>query len=575
MSKLNKAPKGTKKAAKAATGMAPMPLITPGGSGPLKTKKTATTTTYEGAPAFEPKLKTELFQLAVSNMVGEQTFYEKADARDTRFADLVHRVAVKDPAWMLGFIGFLRGTANMRTASIVAAAEAVKARLDAGHGTVHPGAKVIELEADPVTSRKIIDAALMRADEPGELLAYWLANHGRNVPKPVKRGLADAAKRLYNEYSLLKYDTASHGVRFGDVLDLVHPTPATLWQGELFKYAIDRRHGRDETPSASGLLPMAARRDEWRKNAQAPKISAKLLDGLLDDEVLKGAGMTWEDALSTLGGKVDKAKLWEAMIPNMGVMALIRNLRNFDEAGVSDKAAQHVIARLTDPAQIAKSRQLPFRFYTAYTQAPSDRWKHALGIALDLACANVPALPGRTLVLIDTSASMTNCNISEKSKVTAAQAAAVLGIVLAKRCGAEVHGWATGTYRHDLVKGQNAMQGVDAFLKRTGEAGHGTDIRQALRLYSGHDRVFLLSDMQGMGYSFHGTSANPDMGGLIPAHVPLYTFVLNGYGRTPIVTGTPNRHALAGFGDSTFKIVPLLEAGEDPNWGELFGTTSN
>ena len=205
------------------------------GTGPLKTKKTATTTTHEGAPAFEPKLKTELFQLAVSNMVGERTFYEKADARDTRFTDLVHRVAVKDPAWMLGFIGFLRGTANMRTASVVAAAEAVKARLAAGVSGVN----------ETTSNRSIIDAALQRADEPGELLAYWLANHGRNVPKPVKRGLADAARRMYSQYTLLRYDTASHAIRFGDVIELVHPTPATPEQGELFKLAIDRRHGRE------------------------------------------------------------------------------------------------------------------------------------------------------------------------------------------------------------------------------------------------------------------------------------------------------------------------------------------
>ena len=40
-------------------------------------------------------------------------------------------------------------------------------------------------------------SVLQRADEPGELLAYWLAAHGRAVPKPVKRGVADAAVRLY------------------------------------------------------------------------------------------------------------------------------------------------------------------------------------------------------------------------------------------------------------------------------------------------------------------------------------------------------------------------------------------
>ncbi len=86
----------------------------------------------------------------------------------------------------------------------------------------------------------MIASALIRADEPGELLAYWLATYGRAIPKPVKRGVADAVVRLYTERSLLKWDSAERSVRFGDVLELTHPEPATAWQGELFRHAIDR-----------------------------------------------------------------------------------------------------------------------------------------------------------------------------------------------------------------------------------------------------------------------------------------------------------------------------------------------
>ena len=39
----------------------------------------------------------------------------------------------------------------------------------------------------------------------------------------------------------------------------------------------------------------------------------------------------------------------------MGYMALLRNLRNFDEAGLPDDAAEAVTARLADPEQVAKS----------------------------------------------------------------------------------------------------------------------------------------------------------------------------------------------------------------------------
>lgn len=567
MSKLNKAPKGTKKAA---TGMAPMPRITPGGTGPLKTKKVPTTHTYEGGTAYVPKAKTELFQLAVTNMVGEKTFYESADTRDARFTALVHKVAVKDPAWMLGFLGFLRGTANMRTASVVAAAEAVKARLDAGVGTVRPGAKVIELEADPVTSRKLIDAALQRADEPGELLAYWLANHGRNVPKPVKRGLADAAARLYNEYTLLKYDTASHGVRFGDVLDLVHPTAGTPEQGALFKYALDRRHGRDtEIPTA---LDMVKSNHIFRTFVAAG--NTKLLTNA---DSLKAAGMTWEDALSLAGSKVDKAKLWEAMIPSMGIMALIRNLRNFDEAGVSDKAAKLVIDRLTDPAQIAKSRQFPMRFLSAYRAAPSLRWGYALEQAITLSLANVPQLNGRTLIMVDTSSSM-NGVFSKDGTLKRWDAAVIFGVALAQRCAsAEVVSFSSmqsfwndpkgaKTKVFGLTRGESLLKSVERWKSGGWNLGGGTDTAGALRKhYAGHDRVVVLTDEQA-GVDLVGVDKS------IPATVPMFTWNLAGYRAASTPSGQ-YRHTFGGLTDAAFKIIPLLELGESPDWDALFNAS--
>nr|BFE81747.1 hypothetical protein GCM10020093_043480 [Planobispora longispora] len=214
-------------------------------SSPITTGRTPSGRTHEGAPGYARDAKSELFLLAVANMVGEDTFYEKAGDRDERFRSLVHRVAVEDGAWMSRFLPWLRGTANMRTAPIVAALESVRARLAAGeHGL----------------NRQLVDGVLQRADEPGEALAYWMARYGRAVPKPVKRGVADAVRRLYGERSLLKYDADTRGFRFGDVIDLVHPAPAAdkPWQGELFAHALDRRHDRDK-PIPGALTTLRAR----------------------------------------------------------------------------------------------------------------------------------------------------------------------------------------------------------------------------------------------------------------------------------------------------------------------------
>lgn len=207
---------------------------------PIQTERTPSGLTHEGAPGYVRNAQGELFLLAVSNMVGEATFYEKAGDRDERYERLIRQVAIEDPQWTADFLAWLRGEGNMRSASLVGACEAVKARLDAPPEQIGPGDAV---------KRRMISSVLQRADEPGELLAYWVSHYGRAIPKPVKRGVADAVARLYNERSLLKYDTASHGYRFADVLDLVHASPhpdKRFWQGDLFAYALDRRHGRDD-----------------------------------------------------------------------------------------------------------------------------------------------------------------------------------------------------------------------------------------------------------------------------------------------------------------------------------------
>jgi hypothetical protein len=190
--------------------------------------------TYEGAPGYARDAKSELFLLAVANMVGDDMFYERAGQRDERYEHLIAYVALEDRDWIVRFLGWLRSEADMRSASL----EAARALLAVG----------------VAGSRPIVASVLQRADEPGEALAYWTSRYGRANPKPVKRGIADAVARLYTEYAVLKYDTATKGFRFGDVIELVHPAPAAdkPWQGQLFAAALDRRHGRADKGGRAG-----------------------------------------------------------------------------------------------------------------------------------------------------------------------------------------------------------------------------------------------------------------------------------------------------------------------------------
>lgn len=500
-----------------------------------------TTVTHQGGRGQVRDARSELFLLAVANFVSQQTFYEAGDARDDRFSGLVRRLAVEDPEWTAGLIGWLRGDAGMRTASLVAGAEYVKARLDAG-ATEGPA------------NRQVVASVLRRADEPGELLGYWTSRYGRNVPKPVKRGVADAVRRLYHAKSLLRYDTAARGYRFGDVLNLVHasPDPDKPWQGELFRYALDRRHHPDSAVPPASDRTLGAHRalmslpvEERRAVVEAPDAAVRLA----------AAGMTWEGLAGWLQGPMD-ATAWEAVIPSMGTMALVRNLRNFDQAGVSDEVAARVAAKISDAEAVAASRQFPFRYLAAFRHAPSLRWSYPLETALGHSLANVPALPGRTLILVDRSGSMWS-RLSDRSELNRADAAAIFGTALAVRAAdADLVEFGTTSRPVRYGRGESVLK----VLGRFGDLG-GTDTTEAVRKhYRKHDRVLIVTDEQAM-YSRHG-----DPAAQVPDHIPVYTWNLAGYRAGHGPSGTGNRHTFGGLTDAAFRMVPLLEAGRDADW---------
>jgi hypothetical protein len=281
--------------------------------------------------------------------------------------------------------------------------------------------------------------------------------------------------------------------------------------------------------------------------------------------------MTWEAMSGWLNGPMDRAA-WEAVIPSMGYMALLRNLRTFDEADVGDAVAANVGAKLSDSDEVARSRQFPYRFVSAFEAAPSLRWGHALEKALDSATGNIPAFPGRTLVLVDTSASMSQRAFSRRSTMTPVKAAAVFGVVMARRGNAvDLHGFADGVFRHRVNPAGSVLSEVERLIARVGEVGHGTRIAEALRAtYRKHDRVVIVSDMQ----TFADSRARPPFGArytavaddAVPRSVPVYGFNLGGYRATVLDAGIGNRHEFGGLNDATFAMLNLLEARASAGW---------
>jgi TROVE domain len=398
----------------------------------------------------------------------------------------------------------------------------------------------------------VVARVLQRPDEPAELVGYWLTVHGRGLPMPVKRGVADAVRRLYTERAVLRYDGVARDLRMADVIELTHPEPKDAAQSALFRYLLDRRHHDDARAGAE--LPMLA------AAAVLSAVSADERRKVLRErgaESLVKAGVSWERLSGWLPGGMD-AEAWEAVIPSMGVMALVRNLRNFDQAGISETAIDAVIAKIVDRDEVTKARLFPYQVWAAYKNAPSDNWKRALGRTIEHTITNVPSLDG-TLVMIDTSGSMQGL-VSGRSKMTRVEVAAVMAMATAKAArDVDVVIYGVGNAKVKGLAGTSVLAGVQQVVGKVGSVGHATYGHTAIaRRFDPkrHRRVVLFTDDQ-----------QQDSGHVRLDHVPLiYTFNLAGYRPSALSAGGRGRYTLGGFTDATFTAMSALEAGQDADW---------
>lgn len=469
--------------------------------------------TYEGGTATPYDNKAQLFLLASSGFFGEGSFYEGTKVRDDRLKSLSEEVACADTEWFTKFVKWLRHDGNIRTSAIVSAVSGAVALSQAGI----PG------------GRQIVDSVLVRADEPGEALSYVKKTYGR-VPKPVKRGIADAVKRLYTQKNLLKYDSKSANFSFGDVINLTHPKPSSPEQTDLFRYATIRNISGVEIPETLTTLTNRSERPT-------------LQDILTNPNVLKDTGLTWE-AVSSITDEGMTDRVWEAVIPQMGYMARLRNLRNFRQSGVNPDVYKTVLEQLSNPDEVRRSRQLPMRFLSAY-QANSDHLPTAVALekALNHSLESTPALSGKTLVLADRSGSMF-WNVSQYSQLTYADSAALFGSALAVR-GENVQLVEYGTGSREVKFQKN--DSILPLIRKFHELG-GTYLSAALhQWYQDHDRVIVITDEQDVSSRYYEK---------IPKNVPVYTFNLVGYqnssnrGRTTIG---------GGLTDASFSLIEQLE----------------
>jgi hypothetical protein len=386
-----------------------------------------------------------------------------------RFADLVARLAVSDEVWLMRSIGWMTRHAELRRLRLAALAELAHAWR----------------QVNATGARKIIDRALQRADEPGELLAYWISRYGNAIPKPVKRGVADATVRLYDELALTTYDGPGAALRFADVLALTHPAPRGETQSAVFRHAVARRRGITQViPESMPLL--RARRSLYQI---ATDRRVRLLERPDAGRTLSQAAMSWQTTERWLLGAMT-GPAWAALLPSMPYQDRLDHLPDFDRTGVPDEIAGLVAAELAEPALVTRAGVTPLELFAALRAVPGSRWSRALRQAMNLATVNVPALPGRTLVVVDRTKPMAAAGAAG-APLTRADAAAVFGGALALRAtSADLIECGTATARIANPPGTSLTR----LLERFGPVGGAADIAGAVRDHlDGHDRIVILT----------------------------------------------------------------------------------
>lgn len=293
--------------------------------------------THEGAPAKAFAPEQQLRRSIMNFMLWEDEFYEDGEAIADRIQALVPKVAPETVAQIA-----------------IDAREKSKLR--------HAPLLLVRAMAASEKHRPLVAATLerviQRPDEMTEFLAiYWADVIGlkqqrkkRPVPAQVKKGLAKAFAK-FDAYQLAKYDRDGP-VRLRDVLFITHAKPA---------------------------------------NADQAKIWKQLVDGTL------ASPDTWEVQLSS---GADKKETFERLIAEkkLGALALLRNLRGMQAAGVPKKTIAGALdAMRTD-------RVLPYRYIAAARYAPD--MEPELEKAMFRSIEGHKRLEGKTRLLVDVSGSM-------------------------------------------------------------------------------------------------------------------------------------------------------------------------
>lgn len=319
-------------------------------------------------------------QTLLTNTLGA-TFYESKDklVADT---ERVHTEALADPVFMSKALGYARNKGFMRTQPVYGLARL--SSVPDGDPFTSSFSSVIRTPNDLVDFASIIKS--LRKGEGG---------------RRIKRVAGDWLRTNLSEYWAIKYGSegkATYALR--DLFRTYHPKGERL---ALVDYVLGHETDMSKLPQIGAFEALK------KATTDAGKIAA-IHAGRLPHEV----------ATSFAG---DSKKVWEAILPNMPLFALLRNLATLERHGVLDGARSFVQAKFSDGETVRRSKVFPYRFLEALKHVKAPWAQDALRIALEHSYGASEPIEGKTAIALDISGSMSSY----------IESAAVFGISTARR----------------------------------------------------------------------------------------------------------------------------------------------
>jgi 60 kDa SS-A/Ro ribonucleoprotein len=361
-----------------------------------------------GGRAYELDPKHALAQLAATGTFGN-TFYSTAKTQLSEVLQLIDQV--DDNQYLAKLALYAREKAFMKDM---------------------PAALLVALSVrDTELTHRVFD----RVVDNGRVLrtVFQMIRSGRFKSNTAKSkagkgriGLSSSVQRAFqrwlNTASVGKLLSASIGndPSLRDILRMARPMPKDNARRAMFGWLTDKKVDK-WAPATEADLPAEVKSLIAYRNAKTEEAQALIASGI--------EGIRWD----LLSGAAKGPQVWAVLARKMGPQALRMNLNTLLRHDVfSNKPStlgpllraagiqvpeqdpgldDYVAERIADESEIRRSKQFPYQYFAAYLNAEDcvpQKIKTALHKAAEIACGNVPELPGPVVIGLDTSGSMSS-----------------------------------------------------------------------------------------------------------------------------------------------------------------------